>query len=620
MSDGDTVIQVTFIVIIIFASINLILSILQLTNKNDYGYKGILSMIEENQIILSIKESECDEYVSDINSKKNFAEIKTLIILIINALKIIHASVRLKNVEKGCKIGILFLVMFIVGFFCELIIASMNLDFFNKTKYTSYNFEKCNKFEDALLINEDIFDGAKSAYKWVIKIDKAIISFICFSLLPLMVNSCFLMIEYDSKAKNWVNEEVCWLCLCLRDCFCVYFCESCSKCCESIGDCCSNCCNNFGKCCSKCCGNDETSLKEENSTLKSEIRNLKNEIKTQNNQKENYLITERKKFESELLLLKNKNYDNSEEKKLLDNEINNLKKKNNNLENELRQLRNEKNNLISAKKNLEEEISSFMNKNFDNSKEIESLRKENDNLKLELNQIKNLNRIINEEKNNLEKKLLSKKIEEKQKQVIDYYLYSKGMLKKLNEKVFSPNIIFLEEIYNNFGLFIDSKKFSEIALYYIKSKLTENLRDPNNSKIFSNPMISEDGKTFEENNIIDIEDMNYGMEKVENKLAFKLCEILRKREDNLDMEDFNNIKKLLRNGKGNEYFKNPVVITNGRYKGETIEGNNSNNYKNLVIKKIINDIRELLEDDFFKFEGIKTRERKGVNNKFELIF
>ena len=49
-------------------------------------------------------------------------------------------------------------------------------------------------------------------------------------------------------------------------------------------------------CCSKCCGNDETSLKEENSTLKSEIRNLKNEIKTQNNQKENYLITERKKL------------------------------------------------------------------------------------------------------------------------------------------------------------------------------------------------------------------------------------------------------------------------------------------------------------------------------------
>ena len=157
--------------------------------------------------------------------------------------------------------------MFIVGFFCELIIASMNLDFFNKTKYTSHNFEKCNKFEDALLINEDIFDGAKSAYKWVIKIDKAIISFICFSLLPLMVNSCSLMVNYDSKAKNWVNEEVCWLCLCLRDCFCVYFCGSCSKCCESIGDCCSNCCNNFGKCCSKCCGNDETSLKEENNNI-----------------------------------------------------------------------------------------------------------------------------------------------------------------------------------------------------------------------------------------------------------------------------------------------------------------------------------------------------------------
>ena len=131
--------------------------------------------------------------------------------------------------------------------------------------------------------------------------------------------------------------------------------------------------------------------------------------------------------------------------------------------------------------------------------------------------------------------------------------------------------------------------------------------DPKTSEIFSNPIISKNGTTFEGNKIDKKKDY------VENKLVFKICEIIRKNEESLNMEDFNIIKKLLKNEK-NDYYKNPVVISTGNNKGETKEGNDDDkNYKNLAISNIINGIRELLEDDFFKFEGIKTNEG-GLEN------
>ena len=78
------------------------------------------------------------------------------------------------------------------------------------------------------------------------------------------------------------------------------------------------------------------------------------------------------------------------------------------------------------------------------------------------------------------------------------------------------------------------------------------------------------------------------------------------------MEDFNTIKQLLKNEQTNCYYINPVVKSSGINKGETIEGNahNNINYKNIVIKNIINDIKELFDDNFFKFEGLKLEDMK----------
>ena len=55
-----------------------------------------------------------------------------------------------------------------------------------------------------------------------------------------------------------------------------------------------------------------------------------------------------------------------------------------------------------------------------------------------------------------------------------------------------------------------------------------------------------------------------------------------------------------------------MVISKGKNIGETIESNNYDNpnYKNLIIKNIINDLRDLFEDDFFDFQGLDNEDMK----------
>ena len=52
--------------------------------------------------------------------------------------------------------------------------------------------------------------------------------------------------------------------------------------------------------------------------------------------------------------------------------------------------------------------------------------------------------------------------------------------------------------------------------------------------------------------------------------------------------------------------------------GETIEyiDNENNGIKNIIIKNIIGDIRELLDDDFFKFEINDNNEITTNDNNF----
>ena len=188
--------------------------------------------------------------------------------------------------------------------------------------------------------------------------------------------------------------------------------------------------------------------------------------------------------------------------------------------------------------------------------------------------------------------------------MIQYYIKRK----KDEYNDYSPKSAFLKKIYKNLGLKITHPKFQEIALYYIRKKLLEYLSDPKDYNLFINPIISPEGDTF-----------NYNKKKapicVENHLASKICQILRNK-NKLDKNDLNKLKQLFKDKKTGKYFKNPIVISSGKDKGETIEGDDNVNkcYRNKVILNIINEIEIILIDDFFNFEEINYNDYNDINN------
>ena len=103
----------------------------------------------------------------------------------------------------------------------------------------------------------------------------------------------------------------------------------------------------------------------------------------------------------------------------------------------------------------------------------------------------------------IENKLIQENIKIEQLNVIQFYANKKIMSRDFNKDSYIQNIFLkeLKEIKNDYGLNIDSNKFKEISLYYIKTKLIENLSDLKTKNIFSNPVVTQDGKTYEKNNM-----------------------------------------------------------------------------------------------------------------------
>ena len=564
------------IFLMICCSTNIILTSVQLGKQKSYGYDGILSMLDDNPLLLELNQKKCDNYISDIKYKKKISKIKTIIALSYNSIVFLYLLVRIKDFKVKCLIDIAFCVIMMVGFIVELVVVSLSLSYYNQTDYDSENFEKCNKINDSFFISEEIFDEAFTEFQWVINIDKGIISIVCIYFFPIFSYSILTLIKLsdDFDKHECIDKSFCCICNCLRNCFCG-ICDCFSNCCESLGNCCSKCfsgcCENCGQCCAKCCGNDYESLKEENDNLKKRNRELEkeNDNLKKLNEEANNLITERKKERDEIMVLNSNNFINKTlENKYLE-ENNNLKERIIDYENQLTQLKIDNNNMIMTIKKLKASV-------LENSKEKQM-------------------------------KSIPIKKEELQMKAIEFYL------RKEKEKDFKNNnnsflkIFLLKEINEKYGLFLDSENFKKIALYYIKSKLTEYLSDQKNIdfKLISDPVIQKDGITLERSNVIQ------GNEFVENKLVFKIIEILNKNK-NLQMIDFITIKTLLKNAKTNNFYDNPVVISNGNNIGETIEGDDYDiqNYKNLVIKNIINELREFFEDDFFNFQGLDNEDMK----------
>ena len=151
---------------------------------------------------------------------------------------------------------------------------------------------------------------------------------------------------------------------------------------------------------------------------------------------------------------------------------------------------------------------------------------------------------------------------------------------------------------------------------YIKEKLEENLTCPISQQIFINPYITPEGQSFDKAKIEEAIENNGRNPLTKNKLesnelrqnnkARELLEIYAEFNDDINaLEKLNDILKK----NENEYYKNPVVEENG----DTREGkSNEDQYRNLILKTLIEQISELLNEDFNFLDEMNNEGNKIV--------
>ena len=567
--EKDCRIKAAFIILMLYAASIFIMSILQLCNEGDYGYKNIITNLKYYTSGQYLRV--CNRYLSEINFKRKFAETKTIFNLLYNLYLFIYGMQRLKKEEGNCKLGVVFSLIVFFGNVTELVLTSISLDYYNSFEEEKRDINKCNKNSKSSYYSySDNDDDNYSETRriivdisyWVIELDISIISLTAASVFPIFYLLYQLLCK-DCDSYDCVEKEFFWLCSSIKDCS--------KECCGLCGIFCKGC----DKCCEICNGNDDSGLKGENDKLtvkNNELRitlaNLENELsdlRKQKNVGENNIKSAREKHEKEKQQYKNK----------LDQDLKN-------------------------EQNLNEGIN--------------KLKMGNANLKNDIEKLKKRNKKVGNDLEIMEDKFISENKEMKQLSVIQYYANKKypsanNDKNKLIKDVVSKE---LEKLRDGYGINIDSNKFNEKCLYYVTKKLTENLKDSKTNDIFSKPVITQDGKTFEGKNL------SKSKNHIENKLVSELCKILKENEGDLTFDNFQKIKKLLISKETGKYYKNPVVIISGENKGETIEDidNENNGYKNIIIKNIIGDIRELLDDDFFKFEISDNNEITTNDNNF----
>ena len=218
---------------------------------------------------------------------------------------------------------------------------------------------------------------------------------------------------------------------------------------------------------------------------------------------------------------------------------------------------------------------------------MKELKSNNRNLENEYNRLKEEKIKIDSDTNRNEKiEILIKYIKSKYNiNISKDFLYNKLLLK----------------IKDKCGLKIDTQKYEEIILNYIKQNVFNFLKCPLTKKLFDNPYITPEGQTFEGNEIIE-EIRNTGInpitkknlkseELIKNKLVLDICEIINNHEYDFNIQHFKEIKQLLISNKTKKLYENPYVISNGDNKGDTIDENEISpkltKYPNLVIKNII---------------------------------
>ena len=246
--------------------------------------------------------------------------------------------------------------------------------------------------------------------------------------------------------------------------------------------------------------------------------------------------------------------------------------------------------------------------------------------KNELNDLKKENAKLRKENQNLKgytTNLVIDFLKEKKAEIICQSIKSDYNINITPEQIFQR--MFLEM--RNSGLFIDKQKYEEIISYYIKERLLNILKCPLTGKILNNPVITPDGRTFEKDAILEkikkdgknplTENELKEKQLIQNILVLKILQILNDNEFNL--QDLNEIKKLLTSQKTNKFYEKPFVISSGKDKGNT--GENAlflavDKYLNIIIIELIEENLDILDDSFKVFDidlGNNYNSTRNVN-------
>ena len=141
---------------------------------------------------------------------------------------------------------------------------------------------------------------------------------------------------------------------------------------------------------------------------------------------------------------------------------------------------------------------------------------------------------------------------------------------------------------------------------YIKEKLIENLTCPISQDIFVNPYIAPEGQTFDKAKIYEVIEKkglnpltNSKLEIIKqlilNRKVLDIVEFYKNNKDNFDEKACLRLKEILTNNK-NKYYENPKVLSSGENVGMTVEGNADKKYKNLIVKSLIEQLGEYLDE------------------------
>ena len=277
--------KAAFIIIMIYASGIFILSIAQLFNKGDYGYKKILSYIENFIDELDEENIYCEDYLSEIKFQKNFAKVKTIINVLYNFYLFIYGLSRFKEIEETCRLGMLFSFILLLGNISELVLTTLAFDYFDtllgdsncyKTKnrqvYNPYgNYYENYDYSYEYLFESNSIRRLKDVSPWVIELDKGIIVLSAASVIPIFY-LFFALLCQDCDSYYCTEEKFYWIFSSIYKCM--------AGCCGL----CVSCCESFGECCKKCKGNDSSSLAQKKEELTEENKNLRENIKKLENE------------------------------------------------------------------------------------------------------------------------------------------------------------------------------------------------------------------------------------------------------------------------------------------------------------------------------------------------